>query len=177
MKSFKNLLNKKIGKWLVLSQAGFDNNSDRLWLCRCECGLEKTVKAMYLLAGSSKQCVKCGQKPRKYAEELSQATWNRILIGAKKRQIIVNITKDDAYICFLNQNRKCALTGLEIKLPSCDQDCRLKIATASLDRIDSNKSYELGNIQWLHKDINLMKNVLAQDYFVKMCKLVAKDNK
>lgn len=45
--------------------------------------------------------------------------------------------------------------------------------TASLDRIDSSSGYGLENIQWLHKDINIMKNVHSQDYFLSLCKKVA----
>lgn len=44
--------------------------------------------------------------------------------------------------------------------------------TASLDRIDSSKGYIKGNIQWVHKDINKMKNNYNQAYFINLCALV-----
>jgi len=44
--------------------------------------------------------------------------------------------------------------------------------TASLDRIDNNKGYIKGNVQWVLKDINKMKNIHTQDYFIELCKLV-----
>jgi len=43
----------------------------------------------------------------------------------------------------------------------------------SLDRIDNNKGYIKRNIQLVHKDVNFMKYVHVQKYFIKMCKLVA----
>jgi hypothetical protein len=49
--------------------------------------------------------------------------------------------------------------------------------TASLDRIDSSKGYEEGNIQWVHKHINFMKRTYSQEYFIDMCKKVADNNK
>ena len=48
--------------------------------------------------------------------------------------------------------------------------------TASLDRIDSSKGYTTDNIQWVHKDINIMKNDYGNDYFIEICKKVAKNN-
>ncbi len=48
--------------------------------------------------------------------------------------------------------------------------------TASLDRIDSRGHYEVGNVQWIHKDLNIMKNSYDANYFIDMCKSVAKFN-
>jgi hypothetical protein len=45
--------------------------------------------------------------------------------------------------------------------------------TASLDRINSDLGYVYGNIQWIHKDINKMKNDYEQNYFILLCKKVA----
>ena len=44
--------------------------------------------------------------------------------------------------------------------------------TASLDRIDSNLSYIKDNVQWIHKDLNRMKNEFSQDRFIEVCKAV-----
>jgi hypothetical protein len=52
-----------------------------------------------------------------------------------------------------------------------------KYSTASIDRIDSSKGYEEGNIQWVHKHVNFMKRTYSQDYFIDMCKKIAEHNK
>jgi hypothetical protein len=72
---------------------------------------------------------------------------------------------------FLQQDRKCALTGLPLTI----NYSRLTgdPHTASLDRIDSSKGYVRGNIQWIHKDVNMMKRIYDQGYFIEMCRLVA----
>ena len=44
--------------------------------------------------------------------------------------------------------------------------------TASLDRIDSSQPYVVTNIQWVHKDVNLMKMDLDEDWFVALCWVV-----
>jgi phosphoglycerate-specific signal transduction histidine kinase len=49
--------------------------------------------------------------------------------------------------------------------------------TASLDRIDSKLPYTYNNIQWIHKDINRMKNAYRQDYFIQLCGMVVNYNK
>jgi hypothetical protein len=45
--------------------------------------------------------------------------------------------------------------------------------TASLDRINNKLGYVKGNVHWVHKDINLMKQCFDLDHFVKMCELVS----
>ena len=72
------------------------------------------------------------------------------------------------------QNKKCALSGLPIKFSSSSRN-RSSDGTASLDRIDSSKGYIKGNVQWVHKDINYMKNELNEAYFVKLCECVYKN--
>ena len=60
----------------------------------------------------------------------------------------------------------CALSGMPIKLGM----------NASIDRVDSMKSYEEGNLQFVHKDVNIMKNKYDQDYFIEVCKLIANNH-
>lgn len=48
-----------------------------------------------------------------------------------------------------------------------------ELSDKSLDRIDSKKGYVVGNVQWVHKDINRMKNTFPQDYFIQVCKQIA----
>lgn len=46
-----------------------------------------------------------------------------------------------------------------------------KNTTASLDRIDSKIGYIEGNVQWVHKDINKMKNSHTHATFLQWCRL------
>ena len=77
---------------------------------------------------------------------------------------------EQAWELFEKQNRKCALSGLLLNFP---KDRNTHGGTASLDRIDSNGNYTLDNVQWVHKDINRLKNSFDQDYFINLCKLVS----
>ena len=56
MPRFKNRTNDRYGRLLVLSHAGKDHRNKHLWLCRCDCGNEKTVVSDNLSSGKSKSC-------------------------------------------------------------------------------------------------------------------------
>ena len=94
-----------------------------------------------------------------------------IRTSAKKRNINLNISIEYAWELFKKQNGKCSLSGMDIYFSTNNQ-----YGTASLDRIDSQKGYIEGNVQWIHKDINWMKNDFKQEDFIKYCKLIAVNN-
>lgn len=104
--------------------------------------------------------------------------WSRIKYMARERNLDLTITAKHAYDLFVKQGGLCALTKWPLKFPdpvknkkgSSTPNC-----TASLDRIDSAKGYTPGNIQWVHKDVNRMKNVYSQEYFISMCAAVSQN--
>lgn len=51
---YRDLLGKKFGKWLILKE--IEGQRDRMFLCRCDCGKEKTVFLASLVNGTSKSC-------------------------------------------------------------------------------------------------------------------------
>jgi myo-inositol catabolism protein IolC len=77
------------------------------------------------------------------------------------------------YDLYVKQDKKCALSGVKIYLPK--NTCQSW--TASVDRIDSSKGYIVGNLQWVHKDVNWMKNDFDQKHFINTCSLIAKNFK
>lgn len=138
--------------------------------CSCSCGGGVAeVERQNLLKNHTKSCgclkKKIGQnnKDWKGFGEISGNYWGHITRSAKRRNIEFKITIEQAWVEFIVQNRLCALSGVSISMVS---------KTASLDRIDSNKGYEFGNFQWVHKDLNLMKMAMSQTKFVEWCSLV-----
>jgi hypothetical protein len=87
--------------------------------------------------------------------------------GTKKRT--GNITIEQMYKMWIDQNKKCNLSGVPIGF----NDSGKYGSTCSIDRIDSLKEYTIDNVQLVHKDVNLMKNKFDQDYFIEMCKKIA----
>jgi len=77
---------------------------------------------------------------------------------------------------FEDQNEKCAISGIPIDFALGRRDHSSGETTASLDRIDSSKGYIKGNVQWVHKSINVMKNELKEDIFFEFCLAIVKYN-
>jgi hypothetical protein len=88
---------------------------------------------------------------------------------AAKRGIPFEIDADHIEQLMKAQNNCCALSGLPIEL-----GWYRERTTASLDRIDSAKGYVPGNVQWLHKAVNIMKGAVDQRYFVALCDRIAR---
>jgi len=176
----KDLGGQKFGKWNVIRRIKCDRNAT-MWECRCDCGKEKIVYGWHLTEGNSKSCG-C-DKPKKSSHhqwtgvgEISGNFWDSIIRGAngtkgKRVAIDFSITKEYVWDLFLKQNRKCALSGIDLIMNYGSKWG--EIHTASLDRIDSNQGYIEGNIQWVHKDINMMKRVYDENYFIELCIKVA----
>lgn len=100
---------------------------------------------------------------------------NRDRKGMNAVPVRINITIEDCWELFQEQDRKCVYTGLVLHFPVNSTHKANRDATASLDRIDSTKGYVKGNIQFVHKHINMMKLTYDEDYFIEMCQLVAKN--
>lgn len=160
-------------------------NSGRYWLCKCECGGEKEISSSNFVRGSGtnncKNCKKVLAHNRKYVGELGGLYWCHLKASAKARNIDFNITMEEAWELFLKQNRRCKLSGIELSMGfwNSKKNGRNKIekGTASLDRIDSTKPYSLENCQWIHKDINWIKNKLNQNYFLYLCRTITDFNR
>jgi len=102
--------------------------------------------------------------------DISKNHWSNIVSNAGARNLEFNITPEYIWNIWLEQNECCKLSGIKLNLKSIYE------ITASLDRIDSSKGYIEGNIQWLHKDVNIMKWTLGQSYFISLCKQIAENN-
>lgn len=82
------------------------------------------------------------------------------------------MTIQDAWNLYERQGGRCALTGWDLVISA----PKVSSITASLDRINSKEGYSPNNTQWVHKDVNIAKNVYSQEYFVQMCRSVTEKN-
>jgi hypothetical protein len=172
-KRTKNLEGKVIGQWTVLRYEGIIKGNAH-WYCRCSCGFEKAVKAQYLIGGKSSKCQTCAIPKRKnIVGTIPNHYWRYIISNANKRDIQILITAEECYNLLQDQEFKCTLSGLELYMSKNASEHLEGKTTASLDRIDSSKPYEKGNVQWLHKDVNMMKHIFTQEHFIELCKKVA----
>lgn len=181
--NFHSLIGDRFGKIVVINEGGRDSTGHSRWICQCECGKIWEVDATPLKSGQTKSCgckkkqVKSDHPAWKGFGEMSSVIYTIAKRGAIARNLDFLVTPQYIWNLFLKQNRKCALTGIELKFP--DKIDNKKSGTASLDRIDSSKGYIEGNVQWVHKKINIIKRELSEEEFINWCRLVVKhvDNK
>jgi len=173
-----NLCGQKFGKLLVVEQ---DKNPTRksreaFWSCVCDCGKTHIVRGNSLKRGSTTECISCSN-PKLGFKELPQCFWGQVKAGAIKRGLEFTITIEEAWGLFIKQDKKCSLSGLSIGFAKTRREHMVgRKTTASLDRIDNNKGYIIDNVQWVHKDVNMMKHCHNQEYFLNMCKLITNHN-
>jgi hypothetical protein len=167
-----DLTGQTIGDWTVLSFGGYIRQN-ATWICRCGCGIEKSVRAQYLLGGVSKKCQKCATPtPVIIRDAMPHFYWRMVVLNAKKRDLEVTVLPEEAYAVLIEQDFKCTYSGLPITFAISSTDHMHGMTTASMDRIDSALGYIAGNIQWVHKDINFMKRSMSDQQFVDLCMVV-----
>lgn len=175
-----NLIGKKFGNLIPLK---LKSDSRKSYICRCElCGNTDVIAFESRLISGKKIHCGCGFKSHekgnnnpnfKGYEEISGSFYNRFKLNAQYRNIEFSITIKYLWDLFLKQNKKCALSKINLKFPL---TVKFKDGNISLDRIDSSKGYVEGNVQWVHKDINYMKQDLDQNQFINYCKLISQNN-
>jgi hypothetical protein len=111
------------------------------------------------------QCNKCASDRQKIAREKEpiKFIFKDARQHAKTKNREFTITLDDLFMVLLKQDNKCSLTSVSFSADN----------KPSLDRIDSSKGYTKDNIQFVLKDINVMKSNLEESKFVELCNLVA----
>lgn len=94
---------------------------------------------------------------------------------AKERNLEWSLSCEYLWNLFLQQGKKCALSGVELNISSSinkNHNIDRSNHTASLDRIDNNLPYIEGNVQWIHKTLNAMRRQYSVEEFVWWCSKV-----
>ena len=180
----KNRIGEKFG-YLIIKSFTQNEKSTKEWraICVCtNCGNDQFETSIQnILRGL---VTSCGCRRDQYSKisgsnnvnwtgcgELRGQVWSCWRRRAKKRGQEFTVTIEEAWDLYIAQDKKCALTGMPIYFSILTKS--KKGMTASLDRIDSDKGYTLENIQWLHKDVNVIKNAFSQEYFINICRLIS----
>lgn len=177
-----------IGNWKVLSEEIKESEGSNRSYCQyCECircGHKAWVCLMNKKRIDSNKCGKCKNSKllnndgtMNYDYVIKEYYFNQHIKRNLSRRSKVStlefsITPEYILDLFEKQGRKCAISGTNLDIRTVKSDGLI----LSLDRIDSNKGYIEGNVQWLHKDINMMKQSYSNEYFKEMCYRVAEQN-
>ena len=160
------IIGQQYRDWTVISDQIYKKDSNRAtyWKVRCKCGVEGLRNAAHLVNERVSSCKSCAALKLPF----EQSYLRKIKERADKKNFEFNLTLDYLMSIF---NGKCALSGLEIQFGKHWK--MLSDQTASLDRIDNSKGYIIGNVQWVHKQVNFMKGTMEQKEFIKFCKLIS----
>jgi len=172
----QDLTNKRFGRLLALRPSGADHNHKARWQCKCDCGTSLEVNAASLIRGLSTSCG-CYRRDlghKRGYRDISYSWFRRLEKNAVQRGLEFNLTIEDIWTLYEKQNGKCLLSGLPIQFyPDSN---RRYLQTASVDRIDCTKGYQIENVQIVHKVINVMKTLLTDHEFICFCNLVSRTN-
>lgn len=167
----KNVVFKKIGKLSIIEEP----IDDYYVKCLCDCNEYVYIEYSKIISGKTTHCGCMNSKSRGKNnqfyhgyEEVSQTYWKKVQNNASSRNLEFSITIEYIWDLFVKQNKRCALSGLELTI----QRSKSNAGNASLDRIDSFKGYTIGNVQWVHKDINKMKTDFSQEEFIELCTMI-----
>jgi hypothetical protein len=96
--------------------------------------------------------------------EIHKTTFNVFKRNAKLRDIEFDVSIEYIWKLFLLQNRRCAITGEPIEFG--------KNSSASLDRINNSRGYIKGNVWWVHKKVNSIKNDMSLSEMYSWCEKI-----
>lgn len=168
-------IGKRIGSVVVTKFIGLLNKTTYRYQCDYDCGHIFTRSAQCIRKEKAicRKCIPIGSDSKKRHGYIMGSYWITLKRGADARNIPFNITKEYINDLIILQNFKCAISGLDIYLAQTTEEFTSYVQTASLDRVDSSKAYEEGNVQWVHKVINKMKMDLSNKELIKYCCIIS----
>lgn len=171
------VLNKRYGRLIVKEFAGIDKFGKTLVRCLCDCGKITIINKSSLSRSLTRSCgcYKAEKVRVKHVGDLSPAYFRRCKKSALERHHTFSINMKDVWSIYLKQNGKCAISGVPVKFVADNNNAGFQ--TASIDRIDSKKGYVKGNIQIVHKTINVIKWTLTMEEFEYWITMVYKHKK
>lgn len=171
----------KVGNWVVIEGDTKPAKGHGIQhYCQCAiCGHKMYVNINRKSTLRSVRCMKCknskillddGSVNVPYIIKYYFHNLTKNLIRRNKvSQLDFNITPEYLIELYHRQLGRCAISGMRLV----NHEIKLADLVLSLDRIDSNQGYIKGNVQWVHKDINMMKQSFSNDRFIGICCMVA----
>jgi len=182
-KPLKDIMGVFFGELEVIERIYVKKRSPWQYRCKChKCGSEDFIRTAKGLTERKNRTCGCVIWERKKGKDspffkgvgdIGFTFWNTVKKNAKLRNIDFDITLEYVWDLFLKQEKRCALSGVDITFGKSNYD----ETTASLDRIESNKGYCDGNVQWVHKTVNFMKHDLTEENLLYFCKNIVKWNR
>lgn len=182
----KNIIGETYNQLTIIEDLGIErkrSNSLRMIKCRCSCGNTTTTNYRDIKKGHTKSCG-CYRKSDEVLEKLSlhgkemyklgnlnigffredeETKFRYYIKQIKRRQKNSKLTISDLRQQWEIQKGCCAYTNIPLILATHSDYDYPRFMQASVDRIDSNLGYEVGNIQFVSITCNYAKNAMSHD--------------
>ncbi len=160
-----DITGRRFGKWTAISLHPQRQNKRTLWLCRCDCGTEKTVLTCHLISGRSKACLYCkpvGEGATRFKHGSIRhplySTWRNMLDRCR------NPSNQDWHI-YGGKGVKVCDEWLSDFLAFVNDMGPKPSPKHSIDRKDSNGDYTKDNCRWAtakEQARNMSRNVFVE---------------
>lgn len=152
--TLKRYVGKKFGVYTIVSYA-FTRKTMNFWNCVCQCGFQKTI-GNTSVAENTKTC---GKHQPKEETDLN-STYLQYKNDARRRGLEFKLSKEDIRKI---TRRSCSYCGVEPYVVPFGS--RTKLPKNGIDRINSNKGYEISNCVPCCKICNFAKRDLSLNDF------------
>lgn len=136
-----DLTGQVFGKWTVVCFSGLNKRRSATWLCRCECGRERSVTGTALNCGHSEKCSSCARQ----SHGMNKCPEYHVWVNLRQRCYNPNAQQFDNYgsrgIIVCQKWRDSFEAFFE------DMGCRPS-DDHSIHRVDNDGNYEPGNCVW-----------------------------
>lgn len=169
MGNFKDLTGQKFGRLSVIKKIDIRDSSNIkriLWLCKCDCGNERTLLSNQLITGNTKSCGCYNREKmlKPYGEATKNIRYNDYKTRSIKKNIIFSLSKEKFFEIITDNCFYCGaepLTIIKSKYNNGDFACN------GIDRINNNEGYTDKNVVTCCKICNQAKsNMNINDFYI-----------
>lgn len=152
-------IGQQFGQWTVIARAEVKRYGTLPWVCRCNCGQEGLVERRKLLNGKSTRCKPCSDREKNQKLQVgrlrralhtvdavaTKRIWTEIRAGARRRHLSMTLTPDDVVSLTTSCCFYCGAPPSNVwKVKR--RGVVEEYLYSGVDRIDSSKGYEPGNV-------------------------------
>jgi hypothetical protein len=174
----KDEAGKTYGRWTVLRFDSISKGKAARWICRCECGTEKSVSGTTLRFGESESCG-CLHRERLIAANSlppGEANLNDLISNyraqATNRGYEFSLTDEQCRELFSGDCFYCGVAPVQIHRPGRTRG-NGKFPYNGIDRVKNEIGYTVENTVSCCGRCNAGKNKMSIDDFIEMCNWVS----
>lgn len=174
-KATTELSGMRFGRLVVKSHEGFNKHNCKTWLCICDCGKETVVPTGNLRKGNTQSC---GCLMRELSVQSAKRLPHLVLpYGVSQKNYVLtryrgqsrasgrvwNLSTAEAQALLVGNCHYCGNPPSNI---ATNKRCNGEFVYNGIDRIDSARGYEVGNVVSCCKRCNVAKNDMTYEEFV-----------